>query len=156
MIDKKIEFYEQKLKETKAEYFARQKRKIPKILNQEIDKRWASYHGDSCEVTKAIPNDSIHYQVFSPPFASLFTYSDSERDMGNSKNMEEFIEHFKHLIPELYRIHMPGRLISVHCMNLPATLGHDGYIGVKDFRGYIINLFRQAGFYFHSSCSSRG
>lgn len=121
-----------------------------KIIAQEIKNRWASYHGDNCEVIKDIPNNSIHYQMFSPPFSSLFTYSDSDRDMGNSKDMKEFVKHFEYLIPELYRIHMPGRLISIHCMNLPATLGHDGFIGIKDFRGDIIRLFQQAGFYFHS------
>jgi len=121
-----------------------------RILNQTIEDKWAMYHGDSIEVTKEIPENSIHYSIFSPPFASLFTYSDSERDMGNCKGADEFADHFLYLVGDLFRITMPGRLLSCHCMNLPATLGHDGFIGIKDFRGDLIRTFIAAGFIFHS------
>lgn len=120
------------------------------VLNQAIGDRYALYQGDCVEVTGGIPDDSIHYSIFSPPFASLYTYSNSDRDMGNSRGGEEFREHFQFLITELRRIIMPGRLVSVHCMNLPAMKSRDGFIGVKDFRGDIIRQFQSAGFIFHS------
>ena len=88
--------------------------------------------------------------IFSPPFASLYTYSNSDRDMGNSKTDEEFAEHFKFLVRELYRVTMPGRLVSFHCMNLPASKERDGFIGLKDFRGELIRAFQDEGFVFHS------
>lgn len=106
--------------------------------------------GDSVELIKKIPDDSIHYSIFSPPFASLFTYSNSERDMGNCKSNGEFLEHFTFLAADLYRVTMPGRLLSFHVMNLPATIQTDGYIGIKDFRGDLIRLFESTGFIFHS------
>lgn len=120
------------------------------VLNQLIDERYALYQGDCVEVVKGLPENSIHYSIFSPPFASLYTYSNSDRDMGNSKDGEEFQMHFDYLIRELLRVIMPGRLVSVHCMNLPAMKSRDGFIGVKDFRGDIIRQFTAAGFVFHS------
>lgn len=120
------------------------------VLNQMVDKRYALYQGDCVDVMRGIPNDSIHYSIFSPPFASLYTYSNSDRDMGNSKDGEEFSKHFAYLIKELYRAIMPGRLVSVHCMNLPAMKSRDGFIGIKDFRGDIIRQFVDMGFIFHS------
>lgn len=120
------------------------------VLNQRVDQRYALYQGDCVEVIKGIPDNGIHYSIFSPPFASLYTYSSSDRDMGNSKDNEEFQIHFDFLIKELYRVTMPGRLVSVHCMNLPAMKSRDGFIGVKDFRGDIIRQFMQEGFIFHS------
>lgn len=121
-----------------------------KILNQNISDLYSCYHGDSVEVLKGIPNDSIHYSIFSPPFASLYTYSNSDRDMGNSKDDEEFYNHFKYLIKELYRVLMPGRLISFHCMDIPMMKSRDGVIGLKDFPGELIRLFTEAGFIYHS------
>jgi hypothetical protein len=88
--------------------------------------------------------------VFSPPFASLYTYSNSDRDMGNSKTDEEFAEHFRYLVDELYRVLMPGRIVSFHCMNLPTSKERDGHIGIKDFRGDLIRMFQDAGFIYHS------
>ena len=120
------------------------------VLNQEIDERYALYQGDCVEVMRGLPDNSIHYSIFSPPFASLYTYSNSDRDMGNSKDGDEFQEHFGYLIQELYRVIMEGRLVSVHCMNLPAMKSRDGFIGIKDFRGDIIRQFTEAGFIFHS------
>lgn len=120
------------------------------VLNQDIDQRYALYQGDCVEVVKGIPDNSIHYSIFSPPFASLYTYSSSDRDMGNSRDGEEFQDHFQYLIKELYRILIPGRVLSVHCMNLPAMKSRDGFIGVKDFRGDIIRQFVAEGFIYHS------
>lgn len=106
--------------------------------------------GDCVEVTQEMEEESIDYTVFSPPFASLYTYSNSDRDMGNSRNHSEFYAHFEYLISELFRVTRSGRLLSFHCMNLPATIQNDGFIGIKDFRGELIRLFVDAGWIFHS------
>lgn len=120
------------------------------ILDQKIDDRYAMYNGDCVEVLKGIRDNSIHYSIFSPPFASLYTYSNSDRDMGNSASDNEFYEHFKYLISELYRVTMPGRLLSFHCMDLPMMKSRDGVIGLKDFPGELIKMFTEAGFIYHS------
>lgn len=111
---------------------------------------WQMHLGDCVEIVKEIPADSIHYTIFSPPFASLYTYSASDRDMGNCKDQEEFLRHFGYLVKDLYRVTMPGRLVSFHCMNLPTSKTHHGYIGIRDFRGDLIRLFEQEGWIFHS------
>lgn len=121
-----------------------------RVINQHFGDKWAMYHGDCVEVIKGIDDGWIDYSIFSPPFASLFTYSDSDRDMGNSKSDAEFMAHFNFLIPELFRVLKRGRLVSIHCMNLPTTIGREGYIGLKDFRGDIIRAFQNSGFIFHS------
>lgn len=111
---------------------------------------WEIIHGDCVEVVSKIPDESVHFSVFSPPFASLYTYSDSERDMGNNKTYDEFEQHFKFLIRELHRVLKPGRNISIHCMNLPLSKQSYGEIAIRDFRGDIIRWFQDAGFVFHS------
>lgn len=121
-----------------------------KILAQNQGKNWTSYNGDSCEIIKEIPSDSIHFIIYSPPFSSLYTYSNIDRDMGNSKNDNEFFGHFDFLVSELYRTLISGRLMCVHCMNLPATKERDEVIGLKDFRGDLIRLFQKHGFIYHS------
>lgn len=120
------------------------------VKNQYVDDKMALYHGDSCEVLTEIPSDSVHFEIYSPPFASLYTYSNSERDLGNSKNKTEFFEHFEFIVKELYRVLMPGRLMAVHCMNLPTSKSRDGFIGIDDFRGDLIRLYENAGFIYHS------
>lgn len=121
-----------------------------KCLNQVIKERYSIYNGDSCEIMNSIPDNSIHYSIFSPPFADLYVYSNSERDMGNCKSKSEFYEHFKFIVKELYRIMMNGRLVSFHCMNLPTSKQKDGFIGITDFRGELIKLFQDCGFIYHS------
>lgn len=111
---------------------------------------FTAYHGDCCEVIKGIPDESVDYSVYSPPFSSLYVYSPSIADMGNAESDEQFFEHYRYLIREQYRTHKPGRLISVHCMNLPSTLSNDGYIGIRDFRGDVIRAFLAEGFIYHS------
>lgn len=111
---------------------------------------WTLMLGDNVESIKTISDNSIGYILYSPPFSSLYTYSNSERDMGNCRSDEEFYNHFKFLTSELFRVLMSGRLMSVHCMNLPTSLQHDGVIGIKDFRGDLIRLFQSEGFVFHS------
>ncbi len=120
------------------------------VINQAEGKNWIVYHGDSCEVIKGIPGNSIHYTIFSPPFASLYTYSNSERDLGNCRNENQFFYNFKFIVPELFRVAMPGRLLSFHCMDIPAMKERDGFIGLKDFPGQLIELFQDAGFIYHS------
>ena len=121
-----------------------------KVLNQVVNDKFALYHGDCVDVTKGIPDNSIHYTIFSPPFSSLYTYSNSDRDMGNSKSDEEFYKHFEFLVKELYRITIPGRLVSFHCMQIPLMKERDGVIGLKDFRGDLIRTFQKEGFIYHS------
>ena len=121
-----------------------------KVLDQVTENKYALYNGDSCEVVKEIPDNSIHYTIFSPPFASLYTYSNSDRDMGNSKGDDEFYNHFIYLAKELYRITMPGRLLSFHCMDLPLMKERDGVIGLKDFPSIIRQIFDDCGFIYHS------
>lgn len=121
-----------------------------KVLNQVIKDRYALYNGDSAEVMQGLPSDSMDYSIFSPPFESLYTYSDSDRDLGNCRNEEEFYQQFDFIAKELYRIIKPGRLISVHCMDLPASLNNDGFIGLKDFPGKLIKVFEKVGFIYHS------
>lgn len=120
------------------------------VLDQTQGENFALYHGDCCEVIKGIPDNSIHFSIFSPPFESLYTYSNSERDMGNCRNSRQFIKHFRFLVKELYRVMMPGRCISIHCMDLPKSKERDGVIGLRDFRGMLIRTFERAGFIFHS------
>ena len=111
---------------------------------------WDMYMGDCVEEIKKIKDDSIHFSIFSPPFASLYTYTNSERDMGNCKTNEEFYAHFKYLVKELYRVIMPGRNVSFHCMNLPLSKQRDGFIGLHDLRGELIRMFIEAGWIYHS------
>ena len=120
------------------------------VLDQVIKDKYAIYNGDSVEITREIPDNSIHYSIFSPPFASLYTYSNSDRDMGNSKGDDEFYEHFIYLAKELYRITKPGRLMSFHCMDLPLMKERDGVIGLKDFPAIVRQIFEDCGFIYHS------
>lgn len=111
---------------------------------------WEVRLGDCVEEMRAMEEGSIDYTVFSPPFASLYTYTDLDRDMGNCADDGEFVEHFAFLVPELLRVTKPGRLLSFHCMNLPSSKARDGYIGLKDFRGQLIRTFVDAGWIYHS------
>lgn len=120
------------------------------VKDQAITERYALYNGDSCEILRGIPENSVHFEIYSPPFASLYTYSNSERDLGNCRTKSEFFRHFEFIIRELYRALMPGRLMAVHCMNLPTSKERDGFIGIEDFRGELIRAFQAAGFIYHS------
>lgn len=121
-----------------------------KVLDQLVTDNFSAYNGDCVEVTKGVPDNSIHYTIFSPPFESLYTYSNSVRDMGNCASSEDFHTQFQYLISELYRVTMPGRLLSFHCMNLPTSITNHGYIGIRDFRGELIREFQEAGWVYHS------
>jgi DNA modification methylase len=119
-------------------------------LDQVVTDRYAAYHGDCIEVIRGLPDASVGYSIFSPPFSSLYVYSNSPRDMGNCRTDDEFFEHFEYLIAELRRVMMPGRDVSFHCMDLPASKERDGYIGLKDFPGDLLRAFQRHGFIFHS------
>lgn len=119
-------------------------------IDQASGEGWALYQGDCVDVLRGIPDHSIHYSIFSPPFASLYTYSASDRDMGNCRSNEEFFEHFGYLIEQLLRVMQPGRNVSFHCMLLPSSKERDGFIGLKDFRGDLIRAFQKAGFIYAS------
>jgi len=106
--------------------------------------------GDCVKWTRRMADNSIDYSVFSPPFADLFVYSNSDHDMGNCKDDEEFAAQLKFLIAELFRVIKPGRNVSFHCMNLPTTKMRQGFIGLRDFRGTLIRAFQDAGFIYHS------
>ena len=123
-------------------------------MGEVIDKietdKYAIYNADCVDVVAALPDDSVGFQIYSPPFASLYTYSNSDRDMGNSRDSDEFFEQFGFLVKNLYRTLKPGRLMAVHCMNLPSSKQNDGFIGIKDFRGDLIRSFQSHGFIYHS------
>lgn len=121
-----------------------------KVLNQMFGEDYALYQGDCVEVARGIPDNSIHFTIFSPPFSNLYIYGDSECDMGNSANDEEFFRHFDFLIPELLRVTKPGRLCAVHCKDLVNYKGRDGAAGIRDFSGEIIRHFSAAGWQYHS------
>lgn len=124
------------------------------IMNTEIKPvhgdNWTLYHGDCVRVAKTLPDESIGFSVFSPPFADLFTYSSDAQDMGNCGGMEDFMEQFGFLIDELHRMTLPGRQCAVHCCDLLATKWKDGDIEFKDFSGAIVSAFRDRGWLFHS------
>ena len=119
-------------------------------IDQIVTDRYAAYHGDCVEVLKGLPDASIGYSIFSPPFASLYTYSNSPRDMGNVRDDAEFFEHFEFLITELRRVMKPGRNVSFHCMDMPSSKERDGVIGLKDFPGDLLRAFQRHGFIFHA------
>src|SRR3990167_11034683 len=107
-------------------------------------KNWVLYNGDCIDVLRGVPSDTIGYSVFSPPFASLYTYSNSDRDLGNCRTHDEFFEHFDFVVAEIARVLMPGRSVSMHCMDLPTSKVRNGYIGLIDFPGELIRSAQRA------------
>ncbi len=121
-----------------------------KVLDQVITDKYSLYNGDCIDVLRGLPSNSIGFEIFSPPFSSLFTYSDSKRDMGNSHSDKEFYDHFKFAIGEFYRVLQPGRLCAVHCEQLLSYKWRDGKIGLKDFRGDLIREFQKEDFIYQT------
>lgn len=119
------------------------------ITNEEHGESWTMLLGDSCERLAEIDESSIGLSVYSPPFANLYTYSDSPRDLGNSSGVEEFFQHYRFIIEEMLRVTMPGRLSAVHCQQLTYTKASFGFVGLRDFRGEIIKAHQDAGWIFH-------
>ena len=120
-----------------------------KCINQVVTPEYAIYQGDSCELIRAIPGDSIHFGIHSPPFEGLYKFSNSDRDISNNEG-EGFWTHYAFLIQELLRVTMPGRLHAVHVMQLPTSKIRHGFIGMRDFRGEVIRAYEDAGWIFHS------
>ncbi len=118
------------------------------VLNQAMGENFTAYHGDSAEVLKGLPDNSIDLSVYSPPFADLFVYSNSERDLGNSRNWPEFFSHYAFIIREVLRVTKPGRLTCVHTADIPAMKGKDGYMGLRDFPGAVIQAYEAEGWVF--------
>lgn len=112
--------------------------------------KYAVYNGDCVEIISQMPSNSVHFEIFSPPFANLYIYSDDLRDMGNCKNEVEFFKQFDYLIPELYRVLMNGRICAVHCKQIARYKNSHGASGWYDFRGDIIRHFESVGFQYHS------
>ena len=119
-------------------------------MDSEITDNYAIYNGDCCKVLAGMPDNFADMAIFSPPFADLYCYSDSDADMGNCRNYDEFFIHFGFLIEQLKRTIKPGRICAVHCMDIPAMKERDGFIGIKDFSGDLIRAFTAGGFVYHS------
>ena len=113
------------------------------VLDQQITDQYAIYNGDCMEVMPSFPDGSIHLSVYSPPFAGMYHYTSSERDLSNSAGYEEFFEHYEYVVRELHRLTMPGRLTGVHCMDVPT--GNTGRDALTDFPGDIIRLHTRTG-----------
>lgn len=118
-------------------------------VEQIITPEYAIYQGDAVELIRAIPRDSVHFGIHSPPFEGLYRFSNFDRDISNNDG-PRFWEHYAFLIAELLRVTRPGRLHSVHCMQLPMTKITHGHIGMRDFRGEIVRAYEDAGWIFHS------
>ncbi len=118
-------------------------------VEQVVTDQYAIYQGDSCELIRAIPSESVHFGIHSPPFEGLYRFSNSDRDISNNEG-GSFWEHYSFLISELYRVTKPGRIHSVHCMQLPTSKTRHGFIGIRDFRGEIVRAYQDAGWIFHS------
>lgn len=120
------------------------------IINQVQGERWTAIHGDCVEAVRELPADSIGFSIFSPPFSHLFIYSDSERDMGNCANDAQFIEHYRFLVRELFRVTKPGRMCAVHCSDLPRTKASYGEVALYDLPGDIRAVHEAEGWTYHS------
>tara|TARA_R110000765_G_C18938954_1_gene607447 strand:+ start:1397 stop:2386 length:990 start_codon:yes stop_codon:yes gene_type:complete len=114
------------------------------VMNQEITDQYALYLGDCCEVMPSMPDESVHLSVYSPPFAGLYHYSSSEHDLSNNRSYDAFMDHYRFVVEELYRVTMPGRMTAVHCMDVPS--GNSGRDTLRDFPGDIIRLHSEIGF----------
>ncbi|MFB9952056.1 DNA-methyltransferase [Rhizobium puerariae] len=120
-----------------------------KAVNQVVTDRYAIYEGDSCELIRGIPSDTIHFGIHSPPFEGLYKFSNFDRDISNN-DTDGFWTHYQFLIQELLRVTMPGRIHAVHCMQLPTSKIRHGHIGMRDFRGEVVRAYEDAGWIFHS------
>lgn len=125
------------------------------VVDQAEGKNWKLWNADCIDVTRGLPDDKVHYTIYSPPFESLYTFSDHPRDLSNCADSDTFWQHYRFLIKELFRVTMPGRLCSTHCMQLPTSKTRDGFIGLRDFRGEIIRAFQDDGWIYHSEVCIR-
>ncbi len=119
------------------------------VIDQAPGENWSLYHGDSAEVLPDLPDKSVDLAVFSPPFSLLYTYSATDRDLGNCASDGQFWQHFGFISRELLRVMKPGRNVCVHVAQIPSQKAKDGVIGLKDFRGDTIRHFQSEGFVYH-------
>lgn len=148
--NKQKQFEEMQYQMTKAINKNNTKIKAMREFKQEKNEWFDLLHGDCVQLIKNVPDESVGLSVFSPPFSELYVYSDELEDMGNSKNYNEFLFAFNFLVKELFRVIQSGRNVAVHCMDLPIQKGKEGYIGLRDFSGLILQSFADAGFIYHS------
>ena len=120
------------------------------VIDQCVTDSYALYNGDCIDVMDTLPPSTVDFCLFSPPFADLYCYSDNDADLGNCRDYDEFFTHFAFVIEQLFRLVKPGRIVAVHCMELPSHKSHDGVIGIKDFPGALVRAFSDAGFIYHS------
>ena len=120
------------------------------VLAQEQSDWFAVWNADSVEILRGLPEASVHYSIFSPPFQSLFTYSDNMRDLSNNRGKQVFWDHYRFILAGVFRAIKPGRLVSIHCMDLPTSITVDGFIGMEDFPGDNIRAAQAVGFIYHS------
>jgi DNA modification methylase len=132
----------------KEELHMTETERVAQLARTETGRDWTAHLGDSCDVLPTLAEDSVDLSVYSPPFADLFTYTDSERDLGNSRDWPEFFEHYGFIVRELLRVTKPGRLTCVHTSDIPAMAARDGYIGVRDFPGEVIRCYEANGWTF--------
>lgn len=123
---------------------------MTEVFDQHISSRFAAYNVDTVEFTATLPDDSIAFSVYSPPFSQLYVYSESERDMGNVADHNEFAERYRHVVRELLRATKPGRISAVHCSDLPTSKQRDGVIGLFDLPGLIRQVHQDEGWVYHS------
>jgi DNA modification methylase len=128
---------------------ARQRRLI-RCLAEAHGRAFAAYQGDCVDLVRQLPDASVHFALYSPPFAGLYIYTDSIADMGNCVDDDEFLEHYRFLVQELHRVLCPGRLIAVHCKDLVYYQTQRGTAGLRDFPGELIRAHTDAGFNYHS------
>lgn len=121
-----------------------------KVFHQAVTDQFAAYNCDTVEFTRGMPANAIDLSVYSPPFAQLYVYSESERDMGNVASEDEFFANYIHLVRDLYRITRPGRLTAVHCSDIPRTKDRHGVIGLYDFPSDVRRAHEEAGWTYHS------
>lgn len=148
--DRAFKHMQSKMSDISRQYFGGKKEMEIKYLPDVKTNNYHLMNGNCMSRLKDIQDKSIHFSIFSPPFAEIYTYSDNIEDLGNAKNYKEFKEHFSYLIPELSRVIMDGRLIAVHCMDLPIMKGREGFNGLRDFSGLILNEFQKNNFIYHS------
>jgi DNA modification methylase len=148
----------------KEKQFEEMQKEMTKAVNRNIQKKvkmnrefketkndnFHLMYGDCVQLIKKVPDESIGFTMYSPPFPSLYVYSDEIEDMGNSKDFDEFLVQYEYLVNENYRVCMSGRNVAVHCMDIPIQKGKEGYIGLRSFSNMIIELHQKAGFVFHS------
>lgn len=145
----------QKMQESMTKAMCRNINQQITLTKMEVDNIYQSDKchirlGDCVQLIRDVPDESVGLSIFSPPFAELYTYSDKLEDMGNSRDYQEFFTAFNYLVKELYRVMWSGRNVAVHCMDLPIQKGKEGFIGLRDFSGMILDSFAKAGFIYHS------